>query len=278
MLLPTSLRVTTVDAQAQDSIIASIQEVWSYRGLFWALVKRECKVRYSQTLLGPLWFLLYPLMTAGVFTIIFGLIVQIPSNGLPYLLFYLSAVMLWACFIFTLNQIILIFITHVDLIKKIYFPRILLAGVPIVIACLDFLVGFFVLLLTSIFYHCFHFSLFFFAPILLLSVVLLAAGLGFFLAPLCTRYRDVTHLTPFALQCFYYATPIIYPLSKVPSAFKFWFLLNPLSTVITSFREVLAGQTPNGSHILMAFLGALLFFLIGCRYFTKAEKNIVDLL
>lgn len=273
-----SLRITVVDARSHEPLITLVREIWRYRGLLWAICKRECKTRYAQTVLGPLWFLFYPLMTASIFTVVFGLIVQIPSNGLPHLLFYLSAVILWAAFIFTINQIIPIFINSMDLIKKIYFPRLLLAGPPILIASLDFLVGFFVLCMTSIFFHCFHFTLLLFIPFLLLTVIFFAAGLGFFLAPLSTKYRDLTHLTPFALQCFYYATPILYPISKIPAWLKFWFLLNPMSTAITSLREIVAGHVPNLHLLFTTFFATLVFFLLGCWCFTKVEKNIVDLL
>lgn len=270
--------LTTIDAQNRRPIREVLREIWSYRELLWALCKRECKVRYSQTLLGPLWFVLYPLTTASIFTIIFGLIVQIPSNGLPYLLFYLSAVILWAVFIFTVNNMISVFLNNIGLIKKVYFPRILLAGVPMLIASLDFMVGYVITILTSIFYHTFHFSLLFYAPFLLLITLFFGTGVGLFLAPLNSKYRDIAHITPFALQCFYYVSPIIYPLSKVPAWAKPWFVLNPLSTVINNFRILLAGQTPHVEELAVTFLFSLLIFFIGAWYFLKQEKTIVDLL
>lgn len=270
------LQITTIDAKGGRPILEVLRELWSYRGFFWALCKRECKVRYNQTLLGPVWFLLYPLTTAGIFTIIFGFVVQIPSNGLPYILFYLSAVILWGAFIFAVNNLISIFINNIGLIKKVYFPRIILAGIPLLIASLDFFVGFCLTVLASIFYHSLHALLFLYTPILLLITLLFGAGLGLFLAPLNNQYRDISHLTPFALQCLYYASPIIYPLSKVPEWAKFWFMLNPLGIVITSFRMVLAGQTPDGDSLVMAFLFSLGLFVLGAIYFIRQEKNIVD--
>ena len=109
-------------------------------------------------------------------------------------------------------------------------------------------------------------------------VLLFGTGVGLFLAPLNSKYRDISHFTPFALQCFYYASPIIYPLSKVPAWAKPWFVLNPLSTVITSFRMIFAGQTPNLGDLALTFFCALVTFFLGCWYFMKQEKNTVDLL
>jgi lipopolysaccharide transport system permease protein len=271
-------QITTIDPTSRRPLLEILREIWGYRGLLWALCKRECKVRYSQTLLGPLWFVLYPLTTAGIFTIIFGLIVKIPSNGLPYLLFYLSAVILWGTFIFTVNNMVSVFLNNIGLIKKVYFPRILLVGIPMLIASLDFTVGFCITIAVSIFYHSFHWTLLLYAPLLLIIVLLFGTGLGLFLAPLNSKYRDISHLTPFALQCFYYASPIIYPLSKVPAWAKPWFVLNPLSTVINSFRMILGGEAPNFTELAATFLCAFGAFVIGCWYFIKQEKSIVDIL
>lgn len=273
-----SFLITTIDTQNRRPIREVFREIWSYRELLLALCRRECKVRYSQTLLGPLWFVLYPLTTAGIFTIIFGLIVQIPSNGLPYLLFYLSAVILWAAFIFTVNNMISVFLNNIGLIKKVYFPRILLVGVPMLIASLDFLVGFIITMLTCVFYHSFHLALLFYVPFLLIITLLFGTGVGLFLAPLNSKYRDISHITPFALQCFYYVSPIIYPLSKVPAWAKPWFVLNPLSTVINNFRMILAGQMPHFGELAITFSLSLMIFLIGAWYFLKQEKTIVDVL
>ncbi len=272
------LKVTRISATKKISVIAALKELWKYKELIWAFSLRDIRVKYFQTILGPLWLILTPIITVGVMSFVFGLMVKIPSDNLPYLLFYLLSIIPWQTFVALLNQTTSCLESHAGLLSKIYFPRAAIGMSYMVNCTIDFSVGFILIVLFSIFFKVFTFKIFLIAPLLLLIQMSFALGLGLFLAPLNAQYRDIKHVLPFLTQLFYFACPILYPVSLAPAWSKWIYEINPLAVVITSYRNIFNGSALNFEAILMACVlsGSVLF--IGLNAFLKKERSMVDVL
>lgn len=272
------LKVTRVSATKKISMIEALKELWKYKDLIFAFSLRDIRVKYFQTILGPLWLILTPIITVGVMSLVFGLMVKIPSDNLPYLLFYLVSIIPWQTFIGLLNQTTSCLESHAGLLSKIYFPRAVIPMSYMINSIIDFGVGFTLILFFSIFFKVFTFKLFLIAPVLLFIQMSFALGLGFLLAPLNAQYRDIKHVLPFFIQLFYFACPVMYSVTLAPAWSKWIYEINPMATVITTYRSIFNGTALNFESILMALIlsGTVLF--LGFNAFLKKERSMVDVL
>jgi lipopolysaccharide transport system permease protein len=274
-----SIKETVVRGETSTDVIALLHSIWEYRLLLWVFCKRDLKGRYTQTVLGLGWVLLTPLITVGVFVLVFGVMIKVPTDGLPTVMFYLVAVVSWYAFLNVLNPSVQMIEGNAGLISKVYFPRILIGGSYAVGAAVDFLIAYFLLITPfAIAYGVWTVQLLLIMPVLLICTLMIGLGVGLILAPLNARYRDVKHFVPLALQLFYYSTPAIYPVSAVPFWAKPWFNVNPLSLVITGYREAMLGHWPSTTHLATLCVMAVVFFSIGVYVFQRQQGRIVDTL
>lgn len=254
-------------------------EVWEFRELLFFLIWREVKGRYRQMALGPLWIILKPLVTMVVLSIIFGRVAKLPSDGLPYPLFAYSGLLPWTLFAVATSKSTSSLVTNLNVISKVYFPRLV---VPIAAACsglVDFCMSFLILLAMVFFYGLTPSPNIVFLPAFLLLAVASALALGLCLATLAVRFRDVAFGVEHMLQVMIYLTPVVYPSSMLSQPWKSLYLLNPMAVVIEGFRWSLLGHGQPPSLISLAVAGAVLvFMLLGALWFRRTERSIVDLM
>lgn len=272
------IRITVISANAPLTIFGMLQELWAYRGLVWAFSSRDLKVKYFQTIFGPLWVLMTPLITVGVMTFVFGMMVKIPSDGLPYLLFYLVAIVPWYAFISVFSQATSSLEAQAGLISKIYFPRLVIGASYALNGTVDFLVGYGVSLIFAAYYSLLSWEFVLLMPLLLFIQMAWALGLGLLLAPYNARYRDVKHMIPLLIQLYYFANPIMYPVTVVPEWARWIFQINPFAVVITAYRTALNGHGVDGLSIGLAVLIATLVLFAGSAVFVHKGKDTVDAL
>lgn len=270
---------TLVHSDVRFKPLELIQSLWNYRALLWVFVKRDLTARYTQTILGLGWVILTPLITVGVFVIIFGVMVKIPTDGIPTILFYLVAVIPWYALLNVLNPTVQMIEGNAGLITKVYFPRLLIAGAYCTGSALDFTIAFtFLIVPFALIYDALTWQLLVMTPFLLVCILMTGLGVGLTLAPLNAKYRDIKHFVPLALQLFYYSTPAIYPLSAVPAWAKPWYNVNPLSLAIAGFRDTLQGHWPNPVSMATLALIAMCLLMMGIYTFTKFDRRVVDVL
>jgi len=258
--------------------IGAIRELWDYRELFYFLAWRDMKVRYKQTVLGVLWAIIQPLFTMVIFTVVFGQMANISSEGVPKPIFYFSALLPWIYFSSTLSNSGMSLVANSGLLTKIYFPRIILPASAALGGLVDFMVGS-VLLIGFIVYYDLSvgWSLILW-PILTLPLVLLAFGMGTFLAALNVKYRDVKYAIPFGIQLLLFMTPIIYPSSVFPERFQWLLALNPLSGLIEAFRYALVPTYSIHWDVLGLSLAVTAAVLVcAVLYFKRIEKAFADI-
>jgi lipopolysaccharide transport system permease protein len=255
-----------------------LPELWRYRGLFFFLVWRDIKVRYAQTALGAGWAVLQPLLTMGVFTIIFGRFARIPSDGVPYALFSLSALVPWTYFSTALTGAGNSLVTERNLITKVYFPRLVVPFAPVLAGLADLLVGFGMLLLvmlgTGRVPTAASLAI---VPLAVLVMVLTAGGVGSWLAALNVQYRDFRYVIPFLVQVWMFASPIVYPASLVPERYRAVYALNPMVGVIEAMRSALFGTASlDWTAFGVSMLAAAVLFVTGTLYFRRTERVFAD--
>ena len=258
-------------------LVENVRELWAYRELFFFLAWRDITIRYRQTLLGAAWAVLQPLVTMVVFSVLFGTVVKVPTNGIPTPIFYFGALLPWIYFSTTIAAAGNSLLVNAPLIKKVYFPRIVLPASAALIGLVDFAIGAVILVLMMGFYGVLSWRLLLWLPLTaLLSLFSLAVGA--FLAALNVKYRDVKHAIPFVVQIWLFLTPVIYPTTAVPARFKLLIALNPLSGIIEAFRAATmpaAGlDWPNLWLSVALTLGVLALSL---AYFRRAEGKFVDI-
>lgn len=253
------------------------KELWRYRELIFFLTWRDIKVRYKQAVLGVAWAILQPLLTMLIFTVIFGILLKTPSQGIPYPLFTLSALLPWQLFATALQRSSVSLVGNANLITKIYFPRLAIPLSAVIAALVDFCVSFIVLIGVMIYYRYWPGWNIFWLPFMVLLALLTALAVGLWLSALNVQYRDVQHMVPFLIQVWMYASPIVYPIETIPEGIWRWLYgLNPLVGVIQGFRWVLLGGNPPNATtwISVGVVGVLL--VSGLYYFQRMEKTFAD--
>jgi homopolymeric O-antigen transport system permease protein len=256
-----------------------LRAVWQYRELLYFLVWREIKVRYKQTVLGVAWAVLQPLMTMAIFTVIFGNFVKVPSDGLPYPLFALVALLPWTYFSEALSRSSVSLVGDAQLIRKVYFPRLIMPLAAVVSPAVDFLLAF-ILLLGMMAWYGFSptWGIIMLPGFLLLGLVT-ALVVGLWLSALNVRYRDVRHTIPFLTQCWMYASPVAYPVGIVPDGWRALYGLNPMAGVIEGFRWALLGKESPDVGVMVASIMVVIGLLIGGLIFFKhMEQTFADVI
>jgi lipopolysaccharide transport system permease protein len=255
-----------------------ISELWGYRELVYFLAWRDVKVRYKQTVLGVLWAVIQPFFTMVVFTLLFGQLAKIPTDGIPGPIFYFSALVPWIYLSTTVSNAGMSLVSNSNLLTKIYFPRIILPAAVALSNLVDFFIGSAMFIGFMAYYEIpvgWNLLLW---PALVILLVLLSLSLGVFLAALNVKYRDFKYAIPFAIQLLMFATPIIYPVSMIPEKFRWLLALNPLSGVIEAFRYALVPSRTIDWGLLWFSIGVTaVIFVAGVAYFKRAEKVFADI-
>jgi lipopolysaccharide transport system permease protein len=254
------------------------REVWSYRELLYFFVWRDLKVRYKQTVVGVAWVIIQPLLSMGVFTLFFGKLAKLPSDGLPYPVFYLAALVPWTYFATAIQGATNVVVENQRVITKVYFPRILLPFSSVAAGLVDFSIVFVVLLALTLKYGIVPGAHALYLPLFLLLAVCTALGAGLWLSALNALYRDVKYVTPFLVQFWMLASPVAYPSSLVPARWRWLYGLNPMSGVIDGFRWALTGHgQPSAPLMLASTLMVLAVLLGGLIFFQRMEGTVADL-
>ncbi len=252
-------------------------ELWSYRELLYFFVWRDIKIRYKQTAIGAAWAVLQPLLTMLVFTLFFGRLARIPSEGLPYPIFYYSALLPWTYFASSLQSATNAIVENQRVITKVYFPRLALPLSSVLSGLVDFAISFLMFGVLMVYYHIHPGLAMLWVPVFLLFAVLTALAVGLWLAALNAIYRDVRYVLPFLVQFWLFASPVAYPSSLVPSKWRWVYGLNPMAGVIEGFRWALTGHGEPPGRLLFSSVAVLAVLLLsGVAYFQRMEANIAD--
>lgn len=253
------------------------REVWAYRELLYFFVWRDLKVRYKQTVVGVAWVVIQPLLSMGVFTIFFGRLAKLPSDGLPYPVFYLAALVPWAYFATALQSSTNVIVENQHVITKVYFPRILLPASSVVAGLVDFSIVFVVLLGMTLRFGIVPGVHALFLPLFLLLAVATALGVGLWLSALNALYRDVRYVTGFLVQFWMLASPVAYPSSLVPHRWRWLYGLNPMAGVIEGFRWALTGHGQPPGMLQLVSTGMVVVLLVGgLIFFQRMEGTVAD--
>jgi lipopolysaccharide transport system permease protein len=253
------------------------RELWAYRELLYFFVWRDIKVRYKQTIIGAGWAIIQPFFTMIVFSLFFGKLAKIPSEGLPYPVFYYSALLPWTYFAGALQNATNTMVEHQRVITKVYFPRVILPLSATLSGLVDFGIAFTILIGLMIYYGLLPTVAVLLLPLFLLLAVVTALGAGLWFSALNAIYRDVRYAVPFLIQFWMFASPVAYPSSLVPERWRWLYGLNPMAGVIEGFRWALTGQGQPPGPLLLASAAAVLILLVGgLVYFQKMEGTIAD--
>ena len=258
-------------------------ELWRYRDLVMLFVRRDFVSVYKQTILGPLWYLIQPLLTTITFTVIFGNIAKLPTDGLPQFLFYMSGTVVWSYFADCLNKTSNTFVGNANLFGKVYFPRMAVPVSILISSLISFLIQFGLFLVFVLFFVLrgtpIHPNLQWiaFSPVLILMMAGLGLGFGIIVSSLTTKYRDLRFLVTFGVQLLMYATPVIYPVSSIPEQYQWIVLANPMTAIVEAFRYAFLGAgDANTGHLLYSFGFMLLVVIIGTVIFNRVEQTFMD--
>jgi lipopolysaccharide transport system permease protein len=264
-------------------ITLDLRSVWRYRDLVWMFFKRDFITFYKQTILGPLWYLIQPSLTALTYYVVFAKIANIPTAGLPPFLFYMSGIVVWAYFAACVTNNSEIFSKNAPLFNKVYFPRLV---VPISVSMsgmVAFAIQFALLLCVSVGFvlqgagvslHWLTLSL---VPLLVLYVAALGTGVGLIVSALTVRFRDLVYAIGFATQLWMYASPVVYPYSQIPEKYRWFFHLNPMTAPIELLRSLVYGTSEVSASLLAANLAVTIALLsIGLILFTRAQSSAMD--
>jgi homopolymeric O-antigen transport system permease protein len=254
------------------------KELWEYHELLYFLIWRDIKVKYKQTALGVAWAIIQPLFTMVVFSLFFGKLAKIPSDGIPYPIFSFAALVPWSFFANGLTQSSHSIVGSAHLISKVYFPRLTIPIASVLGGIIDFMLSFLMLLGMMLFYGIYPTYNIIWLPLLIMLALITALGVGLWLAALNAEYRDVRYIVPFITQFWMLATPIAYPSSLLPEPWRTLYGLNPMAGVVEGFRWALLNtNTSPGPIIIVSSVAALIILVTGAFYFRRMEKTFADI-
>ena len=260
-------------------ITLKLGELWEYKELLYFLAWRDIKVRYKQTVLGAAWAIVQPFFTMVVFSLFFGKLAKVPSDGIPYPIFAYAALVPWTFFANGLNQSSNSLVGSANLIKKVYFPRLVVPIASVISGVFDFILAFLVLLGMMLYYGIFPKANIVWLPFLLLLTLTTSLGVGLWLSALNVQFRDVRYTVPFLTQFWLFATPIAYPSSLLSQPWRTLYGINPMVGVVEGFRWALLGtDTAPGAIVLVSSLVALALLVGGAFYFRRLEKSFADVI
>jgi lipopolysaccharide transport system permease protein len=267
-----------LEVGSSQSIGQILNELWQKRELLYFLVWKDVKVKYKQASLGIAWAVLQPLLGMLLFTLLFGRVAKLPSDGLPYPLFYFASLLSWTYFSTALTTASNSVISNTSLVSKVYFPRILLPAAGVIASVLDLAIASVILVGLIAFYQVPLTLPLLFVPLVLVLLIVFALGVGQFLAALNVNYRDVKHALPFLVQLWFFASPVVYPLSMVPERYQWLIALNPLTGIIETTRALLADRPVPWEALWISCTVIVLVYVFGLRYFQRTERRFADVI
>jgi lipopolysaccharide transport system permease protein len=259
----------------------NFREILEYKGLLFFLIRRDLMLRFQQTVIGFLWILFQPLIMMVIFSVVFGILIRVPTGDIPYTLFFLSAYIVWQFFTQIVNNSANSLVGNIGVILKSYFPRLILPLSTIASALIDFAVSFVVLMVFILIDGNYPItSRYLYLPILLLLTTLFASGVGMLFGALMVVFRDMKNLLTFIMMIWMYITPLIYPISIVPQEYQYIFYLNPLTSLIDAYRWVFLnqGELPEPGYLLISFIVASAIWFCGAVAFRAMENRIADVM
>jgi len=259
-----------------------LNEIWRYRDLLTLFIKRDIVVTYKQTILGPLWFFIQPLLTTLMFFLVFNKIAGISTDGVPPLVFYMAGITMWNYFSESLRLTSDTFVKNANIFGKVYFPRVIMPLSIVFSNLVKFSIQFFLFLAVFLYFYFNSTTMHPNATILLLPfyiviIALLALSFGLTISAMTTKYRDLTFLIQFGIQLWMYVTPVIYPLTTIPEKYRVYIMLNPVSSIVEGFKYAFTGAgyfSVNG--LLYSLIFSIVFFLISLAVFNRTEKTFMD--
>jgi lipopolysaccharide transport system permease protein len=279
---PTDLPWTLSIRPKRGLLDINLREIWKYRDLVMLFVRRDFVARYKQTILGPLWFIIQPILTTLMFTVVFSQVAGISTDGLPPMLFYMAGTVAWTYFSTCLNSTSNTFVSNAGIFGKVYFPRLTVPLSIVISNLIQFAIQFALLAAIMLFYYlrgtAIHLNGYVvLIPYLIVIMALMGLGFGIIISSLTTKYRDLTNLVAFGMQLWMYATPIIYPLSKVPAKFKMFVLANPVTPIVETFRFALLGSgSVSQGQLMYCSVFTLVVMVIGIVMFNRVEQSFMD--
>jgi lipopolysaccharide transport system permease protein len=257
----------------------NLSDLWHFRELAYFLTWRDLKVRYKQTLLGAAWAILQPFLTMVVFSIFFGQLANVPSDGYPYPIFNYTGLLPWGLFSTALTRASMSLVQSRNMITKVYFPRLIVPLASILAGLVDFAISFVVLLGMMWFYHITPTSAVWTLPLFLLLAMITALGVGLWLSSMNVMYRDIGYIIPFLTQFWLFITPIAYPSSMIPEKWRLIYAINPMTGVVEGFRWALLGSqsAAPGPILIVSTAIALLLLVSGLFYFRRMERQFADM-
>ncbi len=256
--------------------MVDFKEIWKYKDLLYFLTLRGIKARYAQSVLGVAWAIIQPLFTTLVFTLVFGGLAKVDSDGMPYILFSYLALWPWNYFSGTLTESANSLIQNANMITKVYFPRMVLPLSAILSKLLDFTIAFVVVLGMLLYFKQIPGWGVVFLPLLIIQLLLCSLGIGMFLSALAVKYRDVKHALTFVVQLLLYAAPVVYSTSAVPEQYQKFYIINPMVGVIEGFRAAFLDRPMPWDWIWPGSIAATIFFVFGMFYFRRMERIFAD--
>jgi len=259
-----------------------LSELWRYRDLIVLFVRRDFVATYKQTILGPLWYLIHPLLTTITFTVIFGNLAGLSTDGLPHFLFYMSGTVVWSYFANCLTGASGTFISHAGIFGKVYFPRLAVPMAILLSNLIAFAIRFGLFLAFMVYFGLAGAVIrpngwIVLTPALLVIMAGLGLGFGIVISSMTTRYRDLTYLVSFGVQLLMFAAPVIYPLSAVPDNYRWLIMANPMTPILESFRFAFLGAgTVSGMHLLYSFGFMVGVLMVGLLIFNQVERTFMD--
>ncbi|MBO5166216.1 MAG: ABC transporter permease [Lachnospiraceae bacterium] len=273
---------TTVLKPRNKWLDINLKELFSYKDLVFLFVKRNYVTKYKQTILGPLWMIISPLLTTLMHALVFGGIAGISTDGAPQLAFYMAGNVIWTYFAACVNQTSNTFVTNANVFGKVYFPRMVVPVSTVLTGLLDFLIQFVLFLIILLIYGISGAEIVISpwvlaTPLLVLQLALLGMGVGIIVSSLTTKYRDLTILVTFGVQLWMYASPVVYSINQIPERYQFLYLLNPVSPIITIFRYAFlgSGYVPMVSWGI-SWIVTLVIVAVGVILFSRIEKTFMD--
>jgi len=260
----------------------NLKEIWTYRDLVMLFVRRDFVSRYKQTILGPFWFILNPLISTLMYTLVFAGIAKIPTEGIPPQLFYISGIVGWSYFAACLNGTSSTFLSNAGIFGKVYFPRLVSPISVIISSMVQLGIQFLLLISIMIYYSLTGYDIqinshIFYLPLLIIILALMGLGFGIIFSALTTKYRDLSNLMGFGVQLWMYITPVIYPSSSVPEKYKIFVFINPVAPLVEAFKYGLIGAGEfNPGRLLYSVIFTLILLFIGVILFNRTEQNFMD--
>jgi lipopolysaccharide transport system permease protein len=275
--IPFDEKVSIIEPKRGWQLI-NLKELWEYRDLFFFLVWRDIKVLYAQTILGFSWAILQPFIQIVIYTVVFGKVAKLPTEGFPYLLFSSVAIIPWTYMSQAMGQSSQSLVKEKNMLGKVYFPRLIFPITPVLARLVDFTISLLIIFIVLVYYQILPTWNFLALPIFLLMMICIPAAVGLWLGALAIRFRDVRHAMPFALRMLVYSAPIVYSAVSIPDTYRFIYSLNPIVGVIEGFRSCLLGTPIPWIFIWPGIVTTLILLFTGTLYFKRMERIFADVI